>query len=385
MKKLYSVMMFVATMTFLLVACGGDDDGGSTPKGPDPVTPTPGGSGGDGGGNQPTVTVITGTWYLHFTNSKGEGYVILTFNQDGTGKYQEFSNEKGTYQWESDETFKHTYKDGFLTITWSDNSTEKIEVSTYSAEHLLLKDWPDAGTNTFEPMTDAVRNKIEDLQKTIVLQSGYYVEKNLDVKEWFMVQIDGNDMEEFVVTYGKKRKLIEGKFTIAGNQMTIEGADTNGDGVVNDNDKVTIAINGNEVTVGNITFIRNEITADMLVGNWQAYRTVGAEYKSDGTLKESWDWELTGASTGDEKKDNDNARMIFNSDNSFESWTLRNGSWELVRSGSYSLTDRVVKCQYEKGASTRTDEWKILSLSAAEGVIERLTESDYVAYYMKKY
>ena len=136
---------------------------------------------------------------------------------------------------------------------------------------------------------------------------------------------------------------------------------------------------------GNITFVRLEITADMLVGNWQAYRTVGAEYKSDGTLKESWDWELTGASTGDEKKDNDNARMIFNSDNSFESWTLRQGSWELVRSGSYSLTDRVVKCQYEKGASTRTDEWKILSLSAAEGVIERLTESDYVAYYMKKY
>lgn len=385
MKRIYSVMMMLATMTFLLVACGGGDDGGSTPKGPDPVTPTPGGSGGDGGGNQPTVTVITGTWYLQFTNSKGEGYVILTFNHDGTGKYQEFSNEKGTYQWESDETFKHTYKDGFLTITWSDNSTEKIEVSTYSAEHLLLKDWPDAGTNTFEPMTDAVRNKIEDLQKTIVLQSGYYVEKNLDVKEWFMVQIDGNDMEEFVVTYGKKRKLIEGKFTIAGNQMTIEGADTNGDGVVNDNDKVTIAINGNEVTVGNITFVRNEITADMLVGNWQAYRTVGEEYKSDGTLKESWDRELTGASTGDEKKDNDNARMIFNSDNSFESWTLRQGSWELVRSGSYSLTDRIVKCQYQKGESTRTDEWKILSLSAAEGVIERLTESDYVAYYMKKY
>lgn len=273
-----------------------------------------------------------------------------------------------------------------ITITHTDGTKEQYKFNLKEGVLNILLTYEDTEyTITYKSMTDEIRQKIEDLQKTPTLQAGTYVEKNPDVKEYFMVEIDGNDMEEFVVNYGKKRKLIEGKFTITGNQMTIEGADTNGDGVVNDNDKVTIAINGNEVTVGNITFVRLEITADMLVGNWQAYRTVGAEYKSDGTLKESWDWELTGASTGDEGKDNDNARMIFNSDNSFESWTLRNGSWEMVRTGSYSLTGRNVKCQYEKGGSTRVDEWKILSLSATEGVIERLTDSDYVAYYMKKY
>ena len=384
MKRIYSVMMMLATMAFLIAACGGDD-GGSSPKGNDPVIP--GGNQGGGGENtdDPAVTAISGTWYLHFTNSKGEGYVVLTFNQDGTGKYQELSNETGAYQWTSDETFKHSYKDGFLSITWSDNSTEKIEVATYSAEYLLLKNWPDEGTNTFVPMSDEVSQKIEELQKAVTLEDGYYVEKNLDVKEWFMVQIDGNDMEEFVVTYGKKEKVIEGPFTISGNQMNIAGADVNGDGIVNDDDKVAISINGDEVTVGGITFVRSEVTADMVVGNWQAYRTVGAEYNAEGALKDSWDWELTGASTGDEKKDNDNVRMNFDNNGGFESWTLRSGAWELVRSGTYSLTDRIIKCQYETGATTRVDEWKILKLSATESIVERLADRDYVAYYMKKY
>ena len=75
MKKCIEIiakLLLAFALMPLFIACGGDDAGPS--KGTDPVKP---------GGNQPTVTVITGTWYLHFTNSKGEGYVILTFNQDG--------------------------------------------------------------------------------------------------------------------------------------------------------------------------------------------------------------------------------------------------------------------------------------------------------------
>lgn len=322
---------------------------------------------------------VVNEWYSY--SDYYNDYDVIKFESSGKGAITTYTS----YNTSTHTSFSWT-RGGMITITHTDGTKEQYKFNLKEGVLNILLTYEDTEyTITYKSMTDEIRQKIEDLQKTPTLQAGTYVEKNPDVKEYFMVEIDGNDMEEFVVNYGKKRKLIEGKFTITGNQMTIEGADTNGDGVVNDNDKVTIAINGNEVTVGNITFVRLEITADMLVGNWQAYRTVGAEYKSDGTLKESWDWELTGASTGDEGKDNDNARMIFNSDNSFESWTLRNGSWEMVRTGSYSLTDRNVKCQYEKGGNTRVDEWKILSLSATEGVIERLTDSDYVAYYMKKY
>ena len=119
----------------LFIACGGDDSGSS--KGPDPVKP---------GGNEPTVTAITGTWYLHFSSSKGEGYIILTFNQGGTGRYQELSNESGVYQWTTDGTFQHSFKDNVLTIT-----TEGGHVDRQWYKHLCCYDSgytkPDRGTD----------------------------------------------------------------------------------------------------------------------------------------------------------------------------------------------------------------------------------------------
>lgn len=468
MKRIYSVMMMLATMTFLLVACGGDD------------ATSAGGSGGD----KPSGNSSVGAWYTQsgnymlvwdFANNGTvtlhmyEIYGDIYYKTQGTGTYSKKDNalsmtiagtsatativddvmhmndaEIGNYQlkkvttsvqssintmetyfdnlqkqvvneWYSYSDYYNDYdvikfessgkgaittytsyntstgtsfswtRGGMITTTHTDGTKEQCKFNLKGGVLNILLTYGDTEyTITYKSMTDEIRQKIEDLQKTPTLQAGTYVEKNPDVKEYFMVEIDGNDMEEFVVNYGKKRKLIEGKFTITGNQMTIEGADTNGDGVVNDNDKVTIAINGNEVTVGNITFVRNEITADMLVGNWQAYRTVGAEYKSDGTLKESWDWELTGASTGDEKKDNDNVRIFLLGD-TFETWKMRYGTWELQQSGTYTFYDRLLSLRYEKsGYGVRVDDWTVVSISDSKGIIERWDGEQYVAYYMEK-
>lgn len=317
-----------------------------------------------------------GEWYAQIASDL---YYVMKFETTSSGKiilYYGKHTDELIFSWtrgnnmkfSSDEgnSFKFYMKNGALSLVITNTSDGKSEEMTFSR------------------MTDEVKKKIEDMQNAKMLTSGYYVEKNPDVKEYFMVEIDGNDMEEFVVNYGKKRKLIEGKFTIAGNQMTIEGADTNSDGVVNDDDKVTISVNGDEVTVGGITFVRNEITADMLVGNWQAYRTVGAEYKSDGTLKESWDWELTGASTGDEEKDNDNVRIFLLGD-TFESWKMRYGTWELQQSGTYTFYDRLLSLRYEKsGYGVRVDDWTVVSISDSKGIIERWDGEQYVAYYMEK-
>ena len=162
MKKCIEIiakLLLAFALMPLFIACGGDDAGPS--KGTDPVNP-----GGNGGGNQPTVTVITGSWYLHITNSKGEVYIFLTFNQDGTGRYQELSNESGVYQWTTDGTFQHSFKDNVLTITTEGGHVERIEVMTYTAEYLFLKNWPDNGTNTFAAMTPAIQSQIEELMKS---------------------------------------------------------------------------------------------------------------------------------------------------------------------------------------------------------------------------
>lgn len=315
-----------------------------------------------------------GEWYAQIASDL---YYVMKFETTSSGKiilYYGKHTDELIFSWtrgnnmkfSSDEgnSFKFYMKNGALSLVITNTSDGKSEEMTFSR------------------MTDEVKKKIEDMQNAKMLTSGYYVEKNPDMKEYFTLTVSDDYILQTLSVYGQKT-LLEGRYQIIDDYMIVN-ADVNGDGKIDDNDKFRVAVNGDEVTIGNITFVRTEITASKLVGNWQAYRTVGAEFKKDGTLKESWDWELSGVSTGDEEKDNDNVRIFLLGD-TFESWKMRYGTWELQQSGTYTFYDRLLSLRYEKsGFGVRVDDWTVVSISDSKGIIERWDGEQYVAYYMEK-
>ncbi len=315
-----------------------------------------------------------GEWYAQIASDL---YYVMKFETTSSGKiilYYGKHTDELIFSWtrgnnmkfSSDEgnSFKFYMKNGALSLVITNTSDGKSEEITFSR------------------MTDEVKKKIEDMQNAKMLTSGYYVEKNPDMKEYFTLTVSDDYILQTLSVYGQKT-LLEGRYQIIDDYMIVN-ADVNGDGKIDDNDKFRVAVNGDEVTIGNITFVRTEITANKLVGNWQAYRTVGAEFKIDGTLKESWDWELSGVSTGDEEKDNDNVRIFLLGD-TFESWKMRYGTWELQQSGTYTFYDRLLSLRYEKsGYGVRVDDWTVVSISDSKGIIERWDGEQYVAYYMEK-
>ena len=315
-----------------------------------------------------------GEWYAQIASDL---YYVMKFETTSSGKiilYYGKHTDELIFSWtrgnnmkfSSDEgnSFKFYMKNGALSLVITNTSDGKSEEMTFSR------------------MTDEVKKKIEDMQNAKMLTSGYYVEKNPDMKEYFTLTVSDDYILQTLSVYGQKT-LLEGRYQIIDDYMIVN-ADVNGDGKIDDNDKFRVAVNGDEVTIGNITFVRTEITANKLVGNWQAYRTVGAEFKNDGTLKESWDWELSGVSTGDEEKDNDNVRIFLLGD-TFESWKMRYGTWELQQSGTYTFYDRLLSLRYEKsGNGVRVDDWTVVSISDSKGIIERWDGEQYVAYYMEK-
>lgn len=315
-----------------------------------------------------------GEWYAQIASDL---YYVMKFETTSSGKiilYYGKHTDELIFSWtrgnnmkfSSDEgnSFKFYMKNGALSLVITNTSDGKSEEMTFSR------------------MTDEVKKKIEDMQNAKMLTSGYYVEKNPDMKEYFTLTVSDDYILQTLSVYGQKT-LLEGRYQIIDDYMIVN-ADVNGDGKIDDNDKFRVAVNGDEVTIGNITFVRTEITASKLVGNWQAYRTVGAEFKKDGTLKESWDWELSGVSTGDEEKDNDNVRIFLLGD-TFESWKMRYGTWELQQSGTYTFYDRLLSLRYEKsGYGVRVDDWTVVSISDSKGIIERWDGEQYVAYYMEK-
>lgn len=315
-----------------------------------------------------------GEWYAQIASDL---YYVMKFETTSSGKiilYYGKHTDELIFSWtrgnnmkfSSDEgnSFKFYMKNGALSLVITNTSDGKSEEMTFSR------------------MTDEVKKKIEDMQNAKMLTSGYYVEKNPDMKEYFTLTVSDDYILQTLSVYGQKT-LLEGRYQIIDDYMIVN-ADVNGDGKIDDNDKFRVAVNGDEVTIGNITFVRTEITANKLVGNWQAYRTVGAEFKIDGTLKESWDWELSGVSTGDEEKDNDNVRIFLLGD-TFESWKMRYGTWELQQSGTYTFYDRLLSLRYEKsGYGVRVDDWTVVSISDSKGIIEWWDGEQYVAYYMEK-
>ncbi len=124
MKKLIKSMLIVLCGMVIVagfVAYGGDDDNNNS----------------NGGDNSSLV----GTWRMDFgTNS----YILLTFNQNGTGQYREY--DKNT--WQHDDAFTYTYDSEAIYATGG-GKTRKIVVISHSKTTLVLKDFPDDGANMF--------------------------------------------------------------------------------------------------------------------------------------------------------------------------------------------------------------------------------------------
>jgi hypothetical protein len=120
----WMTILMVAIMSVGFMSCGGGDDDVK----------------------KESEAPLVGTWRLDFST----GYILLSFSQEGTVRYQEY--DKG--EWESDKVYHYTYNGNYLILTYYSESrkterTETIEVISLSATELILKDWPDEGVNTF--------------------------------------------------------------------------------------------------------------------------------------------------------------------------------------------------------------------------------------------
>lgn len=86
---------------------------------------------------------LIGTWRYNFGTNN---YVLLTFNQNGTVRYQEYDHG----EWQSDDTYFYSYIGNILKfVTNSGNERETIEVIRLTDTELVLKDWPDGGEIIF--------------------------------------------------------------------------------------------------------------------------------------------------------------------------------------------------------------------------------------------
>ena len=97
--------------------------------------------------NQEQTPTLVGTWRWNFSE---KGYVIVTFNADGTGKEMEFDHDK----WDPERNFKYVYKDNQLYYTYYSEErqkyiTEIYDVISLTATTLLIKDFAKLGITTF--------------------------------------------------------------------------------------------------------------------------------------------------------------------------------------------------------------------------------------------
>lgn len=116
-------MMMVAAVSVCFMSCRGDDDSETSIN--------------------DSETSIIGTWEYTF----GDGFVLLTFNSDGTVLYQEYDNG----EWEEEgETMTYTYIKGILSFySYGKTKPKPVTVVSLTSTKLVLKDWPDGGNCTF--------------------------------------------------------------------------------------------------------------------------------------------------------------------------------------------------------------------------------------------
>lgn len=92
-------------------------------------------------GGTNSVPSLVGTWKYTFSS----GYVLLTFNQDGTGVYREYDHGR----WEEEgEIFTYSYSSGIITFIYG-KDVETARVAGLTSNKLVLQNWPDNGNCAF--------------------------------------------------------------------------------------------------------------------------------------------------------------------------------------------------------------------------------------------
>ena len=125
--QLMSFMMFIVA-SVCVSSCKSDPEETTPPK-------------------QEETASIIGKWRWNYSD---KGYIILTFNANGTGIHYEFEAPET----EKARNFKYEYKDKTLRYTYISTTnqkqvTEYYDVISLTATTLQIKDFADEGISTF--------------------------------------------------------------------------------------------------------------------------------------------------------------------------------------------------------------------------------------------
>ena len=141
----WMTIFMVAFVSVGFASCGGDDN------------------------KEDDILSIVGTWRYDFSS----GYVLLTFNRDGTYTHREFDHG----QWEDDKNGKYVFVNNNLSFTYYSKSrgkdvSETYEVISLTTTQLLIKDFLDSGVTTFTRSHSNNNNSDEndgsaDIQKLV--------------------------------------------------------------------------------------------------------------------------------------------------------------------------------------------------------------------------
>ena len=141
----WMTIFMVAFVSVGFASCGGDDN------------------------KEDDILSIVGTWRYDFSS----GYVLLTFNRDGTYTHREFDHG----QWEDDKNGKYVFVNNNLSFTYYSKArgkdvSETYEVISLTTTQLLIKDFLDSGVTTFTRSHSNNNNSDEndgsaDIQKLV--------------------------------------------------------------------------------------------------------------------------------------------------------------------------------------------------------------------------
>ena len=168
--QLMSFMMFIVA-SVCVSSCKSDPEETTPPK-------------------QEVAPSIVGTWRWNFSDN---GFIILTFNADGTGWHWEYDNGK----LDENRNFRYVYKDNKLYYTFFSESrqkdiTEIYDVISLTATTLQIKDFADEGISTF------TRQNNSQTQETSASIVGTWVEFYEKETKWTLTN------EEWVKTDEKE-------------------------------------------------------------------------------------------------------------------------------------------------------------------------------------
>ena len=95
-------------------------------------------------------------------------------------------------------------------------------------------------------------SKDNNEEETTMIPSGTYVEENGYPEELYTMVVNGNNIKITIYNYDKVEKIFECSYTISGNSITLYNKETH------ESESGYFSMNGNRVTIGEITYIKQQ-------------------------------------------------------------------------------------------------------------------------------